>query len=99
MAAEEASRGWFTQAVTSTFQPILKPVFEPINGFLASHYQPTATICAMLLFASAIVMVFRLKKEYVNLDAPGPQWYFDLRLWCIVALLPHAAAYIYFTKW
>lgn len=89
----------FAQFITATFQPVLKPLFAPINNLLAAHYQPTATICALLLLSSAIVLAFRLKKEYVNLDAPGPQWYYDLRIWTIFALLPHATAYIYFTKW
>jgi hypothetical protein len=89
----------FGAFITGIFKPVLQPLFAPINNFLAAHYQPTATICALLLFGSAVLLVFKLKKQYVNLDAPGPQWYYDLRLWTIVALIPHALAYIYFTKW
>ena len=86
----------FTNTVTRTFQPVLRPVFEPINNFLAIFPEPVWRASAVGLFVLAMIGVFLLKKEYVNLDAPGKHWYYDLRIWTIVSMLPHVFVYLYF---
>jgi hypothetical protein len=91
--------GTFSGTITRIFYPILSPVFSPVNDFLASHYQPWATLCALGLFAfGASVPWLLLKREFVNVDAPSTKLRHDLRVWTLVALLPHVAVYLYFTK-
>ena len=50
----------------------------------------------MGLFICAILWVFTLKKEYVNLDAPGQKPWHDLRFWTVAAMAPHIAIYFWF---
>lgn len=85
--------------ITSVFGPPLKFLLGPINNVLVTHYLPWATIAAMAMFACAIIWVWTLKRDYVNVDQPRPGWLFDLRVWTIVCLLPHIIAYLYFSKW
>ena len=56
--------------MTRIFKPVLEPFFSPINDFLGRYYMPWATICALGLFIGAMIWVFTLRKEYVNVDAP-----------------------------
>jgi hypothetical protein len=85
--------------ITRIFYPILSPIFTPMGAFLGGVYEPYATICAVLLFLSGVVLIFSLKKEYVNLDAPGSGWQYDLRIWTVVTIIPYITAYLYFKKW
>lgn len=89
----------FTEAVTGVFHPVLSPVFSPINSFLGAHYLPWATLCALGLLIGAMIFVFVLKKEYVNIDAPGKGILFDLRFWTIISMTPHVLVYLYFARW
>jgi len=84
-----------TNFATRVFGPVLKPVFLPVNAALDGVYMPWARIAAVGLFVLAIVWVLSLRKEYVNLDAPRKAWYADLRVWTIVALLPHFYVYLF----
>jgi len=86
----------FTETITRVFLPILRPVFDPINSFLAIFPEPVWRASAVGLFVLAMIGVFLLKKEYVNLDAPSDAWYYDLRIWTIVSMLPHVFVYLYF---
>ncbi|HRI86909.1 MAG TPA: hypothetical protein PK869_01520, partial [Candidatus Hydrogenedentes bacterium] len=61
----------FSNWITAVFKPILSPIFDPINAFLNTHYLPWATICSLGLFIAGMAWVFTLKRQYVNLDAPG----------------------------
>ena len=79
---------------TRVFEPILKPIFHPIDGMLEDIYMPWARICALGLFIGAMVWVWMLKKEYVDLDRPNKHWVTDLRIWTIVAMLPHVVIYL-----
>ena len=97
MPEEELSG--FSGFMTRIFAPILKPVFNPINDFLASHYAPWATICALGLFIGAMIWAFTLRKEYVNVDAPSKSFLYDLRFWTVISMLPHVLVYLYFAKW
>ena len=81
--------------VNNVFGPPLKAIFHPINDALENIYMPWARICAVGLFVLAIVWVFTLRKEYVNLDAPRDVWYADLRIWTVIALIPHLLIYIF----
>ena len=85
-----------TDAITKVFAPVLKPVFHPMNDVLSRAYMPWAIIAALALFASAVVWVFTLRREYVNLDAPSKHLWHDLRLWTILSMLPHVVVYLYF---
>jgi hypothetical protein len=88
-----------SQFVTEVFHPILSPFFAPINAFLGRHYLPWATLCALGLFVGAMIWVFTLRREYVNLDAPSRHLWHDLRLWTILSMLPHVIVYLYFARW
>ena len=83
------------EIITPIFLPILQPIFSPINDVLAAIYMPWAKICALGMFAAAIVGVFCLKKDYLNVDAPNKTIFTDLRLWTIAALTPHIIVYLY----
>ena len=85
----------FSEWVTNVFGPILKPVFHSIDSLFDDIYMPWARLSADALFVGAIIWVFTLKKEYVNLDAPSNRWYADLRIWTIVCLLPHIFVYLF----
>jgi len=81
--------------VNEYFGPPLMAVFHPIDEALAGIYMPWARVCAVGLFLLAMAWVFSLRKEYVNLDRPNERWYTDLRLWTVVAMLPHVFIYLF----
>jgi len=85
------------EIITPIFKPILSPVFTPFNNLIAGIYQPWATICAVGLFIGAMIWVFLLKRDYVNLDAPSTKPWHDLRIWTIISMLPHIVVYFYFS--
>ena len=87
----------FKETVTRIFQPLLQPVFRPFNNLIDDVYQPWATVCAVGLFICAMIWVFTLKKEYVNLDAPSRHLWHDLRFWTVLSMLPHIIVYFYFS--
>lgn len=89
----------FSDFITAVFYPILSVFFGPINRALEHWYLPWASIFALGLFFSGMIFVFVLKKQYVNLDAPGKGLLYDLRLWTIVSMTPHVIVYLYFAKW
>ena len=88
----------FTEFIDSTFSAPLAVVFAPINSFLSAiDNEYLGKACAAALFILPMLGVyFLLKKEYVNLDAPGKQWYYDLRLWTIFSMIPHIFFYLIF---
>ena len=86
----------FSRWVTDTFGPLLKPVFHPIDAALANVYMQWAKIAALALFIGTMIWVYTLRKEYVNLDVPGKEWWRDLRIWTIISMLPHVIVYLYF---
>ena len=85
--------------MTRVFQPLLSPFFTPINNFLGAHYQPWATIFAISLFFCGMLLVFVLRKEYVNVDRPHKGILYDLRLWTVLSMTPHVLFYLYFSGW
>lgn len=87
----------FSDMVTRVFKPMLDPLFSPIHNLLAGIYEPWATLGAIALFVGAMIWVFTLNKEYVNLDAPSKHFYHDLRFWTIASMVPHLIVYFYFT--
>lgn len=89
----------FSGAIDRIFGPALHAFFDPINAFLGRIYEPWATLLALSLFIGTMIWVFILRKEYVNVDAPGKAFYHDLRFWTIVSMLPHVLVYLYFAKW
>ncbi len=80
-----------------TCDPIVRPIFSPINSFLERIYQPWAKICALGLFIGTILWVwFGMSEEYVNRGRNKKNIWTDLRFWTIIALLPHIFVYFYF---
>lgn len=96
MATEVAGPN-FSDLVTKIFKPILEPVFSPIHGAIENIYEPWATAGAIALFVGAMIWVFTLNKDYVNVDAPSKRFYHDLRFWTIASMIPHLIVYFYFT--
>jgi len=97
--ADKIVDGWlaFLDALGKTFEPIIKPIFRPISGFLERIYQPWAKICALGLFVGTMIWVwFGMPKEYVNLGREKKSVWTDLRIWTIISMLPHIIVYLYF---
>ncbi|MEA3364158.1 MAG: hypothetical protein U9Q79_00840 [Candidatus Hydrogenedentes bacterium] len=89
--------GAISNDINRIFGPPLRWFFHPIDEFLAGFYMPTARIIALGFFIGTMVWVFvGLKEEYVNLEAPGKRFWYDLRIWTIVSMLPHLVVYFYF---
>ena len=93
----EAAKKTFSDVVTDIFFPVLDKVFSPIHNAIENIYEPWATIGALALFIGAMIWVFTLNKDYVNLDAPSKHFYHDLRFWTIASMIPHVIVYFYFT--
>jgi hypothetical protein len=91
--------GWlsFLDWFGAFFAPVMKPVFTPINNFIAPIYQPWAQICALGLFIGTMVWVcFFLKREMLESGRENKALWTDLRLWTVLSMLPHLFVYIYF---
>ena len=96
----DETKAAFGRLVTAIFKPILSPIFTPINNLLNSiDPAPWGTIGALALFFGGMIFVFSLRKEYVNLDAPGKGPLYDLRIWTVLSMTPHVIMYLYFAKW
>ena len=90
----------FSEIINDLFGPMMRTIFRPTNAAFSAIPPETAVIlgkvCAVGLFVVAMVWVFLLKREYVNLDAPGNKPWHDLRFWTVVSMLPHVLVYIWF---
>lgn len=86
----------FSEIITPIFQGPLKVVFDPINEWTNAVPPVWWKVSAIGLFVGAMVWVFSMNPEYVNLDAPSRKWYHDLRIWTILSMLPHVCIYLYF---
>jgi len=83
----------------SLWEPIVKPIFRPINVLLARIYMPWAMYCAIGLFVIAMAWVcLFMDKEYVNLGRKNKSLWTDLRLWTVISMLPHVFVYWYFSS-
>lgn len=79
------------------WEPIMVPLFRPVNAVLANTYMPWARISSVGLFVAAMVWVcFFMDKEYVNLGRKKKTIWTDLRLWTVISMLPHIFVYLYF---
>ncbi len=85
-----------SQSISDTFGPILRPIFSPINAPLSALPPLVWTLAAVGLFVGAMLWVFTLKKEYVNIDSPGEGPQYDLRFWTVISMMPHVIVYLYF---
>jgi hypothetical protein len=87
-----------SNAINSLFGPLLRPLFSPANAALgAISAEWIWRACAVGLFVCTMLWVaFGLRKEYVNLDAPGKGLLYDLRLWTVISMAPHVFIYLYF---
>ncbi|MFO7973038.1 MAG: hypothetical protein R6V12_00220 [Candidatus Hydrogenedentota bacterium] len=89
--------GAISEGIDRIFGPPLRGFFHPIDEFLGGFYMPTARIVALVFFLGTMVWVYTgLKEEYVNLEAPGKHFWYDLRIWTIVCMVPHVVVYFYF---
>ena len=80
--------------INETFR-FLVPWSQKVHGIFDGVFMPWARVAAVGLFVAAMVWVFTLRKEYVNLDAPSKHWTHDLRLWTVVCMLPHVLVYLW----
>ena len=85
-----------TEFISNVFSGPLSWLFGPFNRAFVPVPEPIWKAAAICLFLSAIAMVFLLKREYVNVDAPKKGILYDLRLWTILAMLPHILIYLLF---
>jgi hypothetical protein len=75
---------------------ILRTIFNPLDAPLSAAPPMVWTLSAVGLFLAAMIWVFLLKKEYVNIDSPGDGLRYDLRIWTVISMLPHVIVYLYF---
>lgn len=97
--ADRVVEGWlaFLEWFGDLFEPVMIPIFTPINAVLQNLYMPWARICAVGMFIGAILWVwFGMKKEYVHLGRPNKSLWTDLRIWTILSMIPHIFVYLYF---
>jgi len=92
----EALLTGISNGMDRVFGPPLRAFFHPINDLFTPIPAAWWKVCAVALFLCAIIWVFTLRKEYVNLDAPRKGPWHDLRIWTVVALSPHIAIYLWF---
>jgi hypothetical protein len=94
----EAFLNSVSTGINATFQAPLQFIFHPVNDLLATLTLPIIwRIAAVGLFVLPMFWVyFGLRKEYVNLEAPGPGVLYDLRLWTVLSMLPHVVFYLIF---
>lgn len=82
--------------IDATFSSIFQRIFHPLNDMLLGIGELWWTFFAVCLFIGAILWVWTLRKEYVNLDAPHKGILYDLRIWTIISMVPHILIYIVF---
>jgi len=92
----EALLASISGGIDALFGPPLRAFFHPINDIFTPIGGAWWKACAVGLFLCAILGVFSLRREYVNLDAPSKHFWCDLRLWTVLALAPHIAVYLWF---
>lgn len=89
-----------SESINNIFGPAMRAIFAPTNAMFDAIPEDAAVIVAkasaVSLFIAAMIWVFTLRKEYVNLDAPGKSPWFDLRFWTILSMLPHVIVYLWF---
>ena len=78
----------------STFGPPLKALHEPIDRWLGSLPMSIALMCALGLYAIAVVWVWRLNRKFVFRGAPSESSKFDLRIWATLVVVPYVLFYI-----
>jgi len=94
MFAELISR--FSSGISNVFSGPMQTIFHPTNALLSPIPEFMWQVCAVALFVGAMILIMCLRKEYVNLDRPREEFWFDLRLWTVVSMLPHIFIYIWF---
>lgn len=86
----------FSAAINAVFGPLLRPLFNPLDALFTPIPRPLWQMSAVGLFVAAMVWVFLLKKDYVNVDAPRRDIWHDLRFWTVLTMLPHVIVYLWF---
>ena len=91
---------WFSEFVNKVFAPLLQKIFYPTNKVFSLIPEGAAPYVmkafAVGLFVATMVWVLSLRREYVNLDAPGKSVIYDLRVWTVLSMLPHIIVYLWF---
>ncbi len=92
--------GSISEGINNLFGPPLRALFHPTNAMFSaipdSAAPYVAKAAAASLFLAGMAFVFFLRREYVNLDAPGKKPWHDLRLWTVVSMTPHIFVYLWF---
>lgn len=87
-----------TRFCEKVFQPILLPIFKPVDRALRLVPDRAAGVCGVGLFVCAMIWVaLLLNPQYVNRGRPYKSWWTDLRLWTVISMTPHVLVYFYFT--
>jgi len=92
-----ATTSWlsdFGDSLRNTLGPSIKAMHEPIDIWLGSLPMSVAMACTIGLYVAAGIWIWTLKKEFVFRGAPSRKWWYDLRLWATVILLPYIAVYV-----
>ena len=79
-----------------TLVRLLKPLLDPLHGWLDSLPPVMWRASACALIAAGILWVLVLKRESIFRGAPKSGRLYDLRIWTCALLLPYIAIYIFF---
>lgn len=88
----------FEGVCKALFYNTLKPIFQQLDVWMTAIPMSYARFCAVGLFiVTWIVVCFFLKEDYVNRGRPFKSLWTDLRVWTVLATIPHVFFYFYFT--
>jgi len=78
----------------TTLGPPLKGLHEPIDAWLGSLPMGVAMVCALGLYAIAVVWVWTLPREFVFRGAVNEKPWRDLRIWATLVVIPYVVVYL-----
>ena len=77
-----------------TLGPPLKALHAPIDAWVGSLPMSAAMVCAIGLYAVAVLWVWGLRRELVFRGAPDKKRWRDLRIWATLVVIPYVAVYL-----
>lgn len=86
-----AAAFWFVVRIA---EQVFRPVFAPINRALSAIPLAAARWVAFSYIVFGALWTFLLPRKYIYEGAPSQAWWWDLRLWAVVFLLPFALIYL-----
>lgn len=84
----------FGQALRNRLGPGIKALHQPIDTWLGSLPLSSGMLCAVGLFLLAGIWVWTLRSDFIFRGAPARHWWYDLRLWATLLLLPYITVYL-----